>query len=123
MIRIILPLVLLALASLPVAADTQVTWADNSDNENGFTIERRLFQTEQFTPIGQVGANVTSYQDTTPLSGETYCYQVGSFNGAGTSYSEQFCFTLPTKPSPDPEPDPIKTKGWGKGGKPKGNTK
>ncbi|MFN3821013.1 MAG: fibronectin type III domain-containing protein, partial [bacterium] len=42
-----------------------LTWRDNSDDELGFTIQRRLVGTSTWTTLGDVGANVTQYSDET----------------------------------------------------------
>lgn len=80
------------LTALPSALSTSqpgvaLNWSDNSGNETGFTIERAadaLFTQglAQFT----VGANVTSYSDTT-ISTEpaVYYYRVSALNIAGSS--------------------------------------
>ena len=65
---------------------------DNSSNEQGFKIERRTGTTQTYTQIAIVGANVTSYNDSGLVDGETYCYRVHAFNAAGTSpYSDEAC--------------------------------
>jgi hypothetical protein len=66
----------------------KITWADNSLDESGFTLQR--FKTNQKGCILEtsftvaVGANVTSYTDST-ASSQTCGYGVASYNGAGTS--------------------------------------
>jgi hypothetical protein len=67
-----------------------LAWTDNSDNETGFRIERCTGDTltcaaGPFSPIATVGANVTTYSDTTVAASTTYTYRVWSFNGAGDS--------------------------------------
>ena len=75
------------------AAEHQITWTDNSNNEDGFKIERKT-ETSAFTQIDVTGGNVTSYTDSTPLSGTIYCYRVRAFNTAGGSaYSNEDCST------------------------------
>jgi len=51
----------------------QLTWTDNSANENQFNIYRAL-EGQTLSQIDSVGANVTSYTDTTADSGNTYTY-------------------------------------------------
>jgi hypothetical protein len=68
------------------------TWMDNSSDEDGFKIERRTGTTQTYTEIAIVGANVTSYNDSGLVDGETYCYRVLAFNAAGSSpYSDEAC--------------------------------
>lgn len=72
----------LLIASPIWAATLTLTWDDNSDNEEGFKIERRLGTTGPFTNIGQVGENVTTFTGVTP-DNQLYCYRVVAFNQAG----------------------------------------
>ena len=72
-------------------SDSQIdlSWADNSDDEMGFKIERKMYG-EAFTQIGTVSANVTSYSDTGLSSNGTYYYRVRAYNNAGNSdYSDE----------------------------------
>lgn len=63
-------------------------WYDNSDDEEGFRIERSL-PGGSFSVIAVVGEDVTDYQDTGLQPGTTYLYRVQAFNAAGGSaYSE-----------------------------------
>ena len=66
------------------AASLQLSWADNSNNESGFTIER-MVPDGNLAPVATVGANVTSYTDSALIDGQTYCYTVRAFNSAGSS--------------------------------------
>jgi len=66
-------------------SSTSVTlsWADNSSNENGFSIERK--SGTSWRQVGWVGANIRSFRQTGLVSGVTYKYRVLAFNGAGNS--------------------------------------
>ena len=76
-----------------------LTWEDNSGNEDGFKIERRLGNTGAFTKIGQVGVGKTSFADTTP-DGKVYCYQVRATNlGGDSDPSNIACGPIPAVPS------------------------
>ncbi len=76
------------------AVQLRLSWADNSTNEDGFRIERKVGTTGTFSVIATVGPNVTSYTDASLVSGTTYCYRVNAFNGAGNSpYSPEVCAT------------------------------
>jgi len=66
------------------AGTLTLQWKDNSINEDGFKIERRLGTAGAFAEIGQTLADVTTFNDTTP-DDQIYCYQVHSFNLAGDS--------------------------------------
>ena len=82
--------------SVAIAAQFQLSWADNSSDESGFNIERKTGTTGTYAQIASVGANVTSYTDSSLTSSTTYCYRVNAFNNAGTSpYSPEACATTP----------------------------
>ncbi|HVT88938.1 MAG TPA: SBBP repeat-containing protein [Tepidisphaeraceae bacterium] len=60
----------------------RLTWADNSDNEDGYSIERANFTDGIFAPIGTTGADETSFTDTTGVTGLVYLYRVRAVNGS-----------------------------------------
>jgi len=68
-----------------VVSNTRIdlTWADNSNNETGFRIERRTGST--WSQVASVGANATSYSDTGLTANTTYYYRVRAYNAAGNS--------------------------------------
>ncbi|MFQ5890182.1 MAG: S8 family serine peptidase [Gemmatimonadota bacterium] len=71
-----------------------LVWMDNSVDEDGFAIERRLGQTGTFAEIAQVGADVTTYSDVGLIPETEYCYQVRAFNAGGNSgYTNISCAT------------------------------
>ena len=77
------------------AGQLQLTWADNSNNEDGFKIERKTGTSGTFSLIATVGINVTSYTDTNLTDGATYCYRLLAFNSAGNSAnSAEACATV-----------------------------
>jgi hypothetical protein len=67
------------------AAQLRVTWTDNSSNEAGFLIERRVETEDTFTPLTTVGMNITAYVDPTVDAGISYCYPVRAFAADGDS--------------------------------------
>jgi hypothetical protein len=74
------------------AGELQLSWTDNSTNEDGFTIERKTGTTGTYAQITTVGADVTSYTDSGLIDGATYCYGVAAFNSAGSSpYFSEVC--------------------------------
>jgi FtsP/CotA-like multicopper oxidase with cupredoxin domain len=76
-----------------------LAWSDNSNDEDGFDIERSLDGTN-FSFFDTVGAGVTSYTDTTAAPLTTYWYRVLAFNGAGSSgYSNVASDTTPDAPA------------------------
>jgi hypothetical protein len=74
------------------AAHLQLTWIDNSSDEWGFKVERRIGSLGGFSEIVMVGVNVSSYTDSALAPATTYCYRVRAFNAAGASpYSNEAC--------------------------------
>ena len=66
-----------------------LSWKDNSDNENGFKVERRT-ATGSYVEIAAVGPNVTTFSDTGLARRTTYYYRVRAYNVAGySSYSNE----------------------------------
>ncbi|MBX7246141.1 MAG: fibronectin type III domain-containing protein [Candidatus Sumerlaeaceae bacterium] len=85
-------------------SQTQInlTWTDNSSNETGFIVGRGTTSGGPYTDIASVGANVTSYNNTTGLSANTtYYYVVRATNtGVDSANSAQAsATTLPNAPS------------------------
>ena len=63
----------------------KLTWADNSDNETGFKIERSRSPTSGFTEIATVGAGYTSYTSSELNRSTTYYHRVCAYNIYGKS--------------------------------------
>ncbi len=84
------------------AATLTLTWKDNSSDETGFRIERRLQAEDdtKYVEVGRVDANMGTFTDNTPNEG-TYCYRVIAFNGVYDSqFSNVACgITVPNAPS------------------------
>jgi titin len=63
-----------------------LTWADNSNNETGFIVERSLNGVDGWTSVATPAANATSFNNTTGLNSNTkYYYRVRATNGVGDS--------------------------------------
>ena len=76
------------------AASLQLSWVDNSDNEDGFHIERKVGTNGIFSFVAAVGPDITSYTDDNLASNTTYCYRLNAFNGIGISeYTNEACGT------------------------------
>ena len=99
-----------SITSIPIAAPTNLiasavsssqinlSWTDNSDNEDGFVIERRTIGGE-FNPIDTVGANITFYHNTDLTDGARYYYRVYAYSGTNKSnYSNEANATTPMNP-------------------------
>jgi hypothetical protein len=84
------------LTATPVSpVQINLSWTDNSSDEDGFQIERSLTGVV-WTPLTSVAANTTSYSNTglTPLT--TYYYRVLAYNDHGDSdYSNVASATTP----------------------------
>jgi hypothetical protein len=81
---------------LEVAAVTggaHLTWADGSDNEDEFVVERKASSGE-FEELGTVPFDSTSYHDGTAITG-TWIYRVGARNDAGENWSSEATVTIP----------------------------
>ncbi len=61
---------------------TQITlsWTDNSDNEDGFQIERSPNGSTDRGMLTKVGANVTQFKNQSLSCGRTYYYRVRAYN-------------------------------------------
>lgn len=71
-----------------------LSWSDNSTNETGFKVERKI-GTGQYAALGTTMANVITFNDTGLNSGVSYTYRVCSYNEAGDSiaYSNEITKT------------------------------
>jgi len=76
-------LVLFAIAWLPGArgADLILSWTDNSNNEEGFQIDRSVAG-GPFVTIARTGPNVVTYTDKTLLPATFYSYRLRAYKGA-----------------------------------------
>ena len=93
------------------AASLQLSWADNSQNEDGFDIERKTGNGGAFLALTTIPANQSSYTDANLSDGTTYCYRVRAFNSVGGSpYSNEACATTSASaPTPPPTANTIST--------------
>jgi hypothetical protein len=81
-----------------------LTWSDQSNNEDGFQVERCsgvCTSAGPFTPIAATGAGVSSYSDTGLTGGATYSYRVRAYAGTLQSgYSNIAPATTVAQPPP-----------------------
>ena len=69
---------------IPSPLSVELNWTDNSNNENGFIIERESQGPDAYEAIDTVSANTTIFVDNT-VSYLTYNYRVTAFNAFGQS--------------------------------------
>ena len=86
-------------ATAASATWVNLSWADNSNNETGFHIQRA---TDSGFSSGlatfTVGANVTTYADTSAVASTIYYYRVTAYNSAGDSSATSATATTPAPP-------------------------
>jgi hypothetical protein len=74
------------------AGELELTWTDNSNNEDGFKIERKSGTAGTYAQIATAEANVSSYTELGLINSATYSYRLSAFNSAGSSpYSSENC--------------------------------
>lgn len=64
----------------------ELTWTDNSTNETGFKIERKI-DSGNFVEIGSTGKDVTIFSDREIILNTNYAYRIYSLNNEGKSIS------------------------------------
>jgi hypothetical protein len=89
-----------------------LAWSDNSNNENGFAINR-CTDNINFVTVAAVGANIVVYQDGAPPSppltpGTRYYYRIQAYNQGGYSAGSNTA-SATTAFSPTPTPTPTST--------------
>jgi subtilisin family serine protease len=72
-----------------------LTWKDNSNGENGFSVDRKE-SGKQFSEIASVPSNQTTYSDNSVKAGTTYTYRVRAFSAAAFSaYTNEAVVAVP----------------------------
>jgi len=74
----------LAAASITTTSIT-LSWRDNSNNEQGFYIDRSTNGGASWQRVGQTAANSITFRNTGLITKTTYQYRVQAFNAAGVS--------------------------------------
>lgn len=82
-------------------------YVDNSDNESGFHVWRKLnAPTYGPTPSVTIPAGITTFQDSGMVQAAVinkYCWQVTAFNSAGESKpTNEYCYDVPALPLQPP---------------------
>tara|TARA_B100000959_G_scaffold88851_1_gene94296 strand:- start:25734 stop:26246 length:513 start_codon:yes stop_codon:yes gene_type:complete len=65
-----------------------ITWTDNSTDETGFKIYRRLSTETEATELA-TAVTASPYSDSTLTEGQTAYYSVAAYNDNGTSYKSK----------------------------------
>lgn len=73
------------LAVSPRKGEINLTWVDNSGDEDSFIIERSTSPTEGFAPVATVGSNIVNYADRMVMRKVTYYYRVQAAKGVAKS--------------------------------------
>ena len=89
-----------AVATAASATRVDLAWADNSNNETAFSIQRRT-GSGAFVTITTVAPNVTTYADTTVAASTSYAYRVIALNNVGSAApSNEAAATTPAAGTP-----------------------
>ena len=84
------------IATAVASSQVSLSWTDNAINEDGFVIQRSTDGGATWNQIGQTGANVVVYNDTTVATSTTYSYRVYAFNTVGNSINPTNVLTVTT---------------------------
>lgn len=76
-----------------------LTWQDNSTNEDGFRVRRKLAGSSNWEFEASRGENVTSFSDVGLAPDSTYVYSVGSYRGGQVAWSGEREATTSPRPS------------------------
>ncbi|CAA6813436.1 MAG: Cellulose-binding domain protein [uncultured Thiotrichaceae bacterium] len=66
-------------------ASVQISWVDNSDNETGFRLQRKLVADSDWSDLVEIPAGSDSYLDNSVQADNDYAYRLVAFNDAGDS--------------------------------------
>ena len=88
------------MASIVSPTIVSLNWSDNSNNETGFRVQRRISGSSSWTELLQVPANTTFVQDSQAVGGQNYSYRIIAFNVIGdSSASNEASVSTPAVPS------------------------
>jgi pectate lyase len=71
-------------ASAVSSSQINLSWSDNSSNEDGFRVERSS-DGVNFSEVGTTGSNATTFASTGLAASTTYHYRVRAYNSGGNS--------------------------------------
>jgi hypothetical protein len=69
------------------SSSIRLAWSDNSANETGFKIERKVGVAGTYAPVTTTAANATSFTDSGLTAGTVYFYRLAAQNTIGASAS------------------------------------
>jgi uncharacterized protein (TIGR02145 family) len=83
------------ITSGPSSCNIILTWTDNSTNETGFKIERKV-TSGTYEIIGSTQMDINSFTDSSVLPNTSYYYRIYSFNNGGNSptYSNELTISV-----------------------------
>ncbi|HKP85896.1 MAG TPA: putative Ig domain-containing protein [Blastocatellia bacterium] len=96
-------------ASAASTSSINLSWADNSNNENGFRLERKTGASGTYALIATIPANQIGYADGGLAAATTYFYRIKAYNGAGESAYSNEAFATTSNSAPPPPPPPPTT--------------
>ncbi len=73
------------IATATTASQIDLNWQDNSKDETGFRVDRKLGSSGVWSQVALVGANTSSYTASGLSPGSTYYFRVFAVNGSGSS--------------------------------------
>lgn len=81
-------------ATVISANQVNISWSDNSTNEDGYKIQRKI-TSGNFVDVASTGIDITSFNDQGLNPSTAYTYRVYAFNAAGNSlqYSNEVTVT------------------------------
>lgn len=75
----------------------QLEWSDNSSDELGFEIERKVDNDDEYEPFETTAPDAESFTDENVTETNTYYYRIRAFNGVGDSDYVTAEATIPLK--------------------------
>ena len=87
-------------ATVISSCQIDLSWTDNSTDESGFSIERKIGASGTYAVIGSVGSNVSTYSSKNLIQTTEYYYRVRAKSGSTySSYTDEVSATaLPMNP-------------------------
>jgi PKD repeat protein len=85
------------LTATPISSSKiRINWTDNSNIETGFKVERKTGSSGTWSQIAIVGANITTYTNSSLSQNTTYFYRVRAYNNTvNSAYSNEASATTP----------------------------